>query len=138
MVPYREIRDDLAEIDVVDRDVIRSEVRDIQTRVIKRNHAAGRLRADEIAARNFIARSLNDGDGAGIEIESDQFSAIRFKREAHRRFSDIEKRQQFVALQVYACHLPRSRTGNESLAGIRQNVDVPAMNAYVNTGPHSP
>src|ERR1700687_5523087 len=96
MGPYREIRDDLPEINVVDRDVIRPEVRDIQARVIKRHHAASRLSADEIAARNFVARSLDDGDGAGIEIEGDQFSAVRLERKAHRRFSDIEERQQLV------------------------------------------
>src|ERR1700687_2626092 len=97
-----EIGNDLAEVNVVDRDVIRSEVRDIQAGVIERNHSAGRLSADEIAARNFVARGFDDGDGASIEVEGDQFSAIRLKRETHRRFSDIKERQQLVAFQINA------------------------------------
>src|SRR5229473_8193136 len=136
MCSYGEICDDLSEVDVIDRDVIRSEVRDIQAGVIKRNHAASRLSADKIAARYFIARGLDDGDGAGSKIESHQFSAVRFQRKAHRRFSDIEERQQLVVLQINTGNLPRSRTGHKRLAGIRQDGDVLGMDADGDGGTH--
>ena len=71
---HGKIGDDLAEVDVVNRNVIRSEVREVQAGVIKRNHAAGGLSADEIAARNFVVRGLDDGDAAGVEVEGNQFS----------------------------------------------------------------
>ena len=106
MRSYRKIGDDLTQVDVVDRDVIRSEVRDVQARVIERNHSASRLGADQITPRNFVGRGLDHGDAAGIEIEGDQFSAIRLQRQAHRRFSDIEQRQQFVDLLRARCSRP--------------------------------
>src|ERR1035441_971428 len=124
MGAYGEIRYDLAEVDVVNRDVIRSEVRDIQAGVIERNDTACGLGADEIAAGNFVARGLDDGHAAGVEVESGQFSAVRFQRQTHRRFSDVEKRKQLVVLEINARNLPRSRTGNEGFRGIGQNGNV--------------
>src|SRR5712692_7942527 len=138
MRPNRQIRDDLAEVDVIDRDVIRSEVGDVQARVIERHDAASRLTADEIAARNFVARGFDNGDAAGVEVESSQFSTVWLERETHRRFSDIEEREQLVVLgfilKSNACNLARSGTGNECLAGIRQDGNVLWMNADVNRG----
>src|SRR5712692_11195112 len=136
MRPNRQIRDDLAEVDVVDRDVIRSEVGDVQARVIQRNHAASRLSTDEIAARNFVARGFDNGDAAGVEVESSQFSTVWLERQTHRGFSDIEEREQLVILgfilKSNACNLARPGTGNERLAGVRQDGNVLRMNADVN------
>src|SRR6266849_967934 len=124
MRPNRQIRDDLAEVDVVDRDVIRSEVGDVQARVIERHDAASRLTADEKAA--------------GVEVESSQFSTVWLERQTHRGFSDIEEREQLVILgfilKSNACNLARPGTGNERLAGVRQDGNVLRMNADVNSG----
>src|ERR1019366_6605857 len=136
MGAYGEIRYDLAEVDVVNRDVIRSEVRDIQAGVIERNDTACGLGADEIAAGNCVARGLDDGHAAGVEVESGQFSAVRFQRQAHGRFSDVEKRKQLVVLQINARDLPRSRTANEGFGGIRQYGDVFRMDADGDGGAH--
>src|ERR1700675_2188693 len=136
MRSYGKICDDLAEVDVVDRDVIRSEVRHIQAGVIERNHAASRLSADKIAARYFVARGLDDGDAAGVEVESDQFPAVRFQRETHWRFSDIKERKQLVVFEINTGNLARSRTGHERLAGIRQDGDVLGMDADGDGGTH--
>src|SRR6267378_3657336 len=115
MCSYGKICDDLSEVNVIDRDVIRSEVRHIQAGVIKRHHTAGRLSADKIAARNFVARGLDDGDAAGVEVESNQFSPVRFERKTHWSFSDVEEREQLVVLQINTGNLARSRTGYKRL-----------------------
>ena len=136
MRPDGKIRDDLTQVDVVDRDVIRSEVRNIQARVVGGNHAPRRFVAHQITSRNLVGRSFDHGNAARLEIERHQFPAIGLQRQAYRRLSGVEKCQQLVVLNIDARNLPRSRTGNERLAGIGQNSDVFRLHADIDGRAH--
>src|SRR6266567_3194608 len=80
--------------------------------------------ADQIAAADLVGTGLDDGNAVRIEVAYDEFAAVRFERQVHRSFSDIERGQQFSALQIDRRHLCRSRAGDERLAAVREDGDV--------------
>ena len=116
---HRQRRQALAHINVIDRNAVGAEVRHVETRVVERDHAAGWMLADLLAAADFVVAGLDDRDAVGVEVADDQFAAVRLECEAHWRATHVEQREDAVVFLVAALWRRRFLVQSRRLATIR-------------------
>src|SRR3954447_1825041 len=105
MAPYGQRGDQFADFYVIDCDRVRTEVADVQQCAVAGYQASRGMRANQVAAADFVGGSFNNRNTVGVEVCDHQLSAVRLQFQIGGSFADVQQGKQLVSLQVNGCDL---------------------------------